>query len=150
MMVVQCCSACTAVLSPPSVPVSFCSEAQVTFGDFTYACTVTLEENILTVTPTDTHAEGLAIACDGSRVTFTQNGMATSFDKEHIDVTNPARALWEVLDSVNDGRADVVQEEGQYIYSGSCCAGSFTLSQKPDGSWQTLQLPSAAITVAFD
>lgn len=149
MTVVWCFSACTAVLSPPAVPTVFSREATVTFGDFTYTCTVTKEESTVTVTPTDTSAAGMTIACDGASVTFTQNEMTQRFDRTAVDVTNPARALWEVLDAVSGDRAEVLQEDGFFIYNGSCSAGRFTLSQNTDGSWHSLQLPAAGITVLF-
>lgn len=142
-------SACTAVLRQPEVPAVFEYEAQYTFGDFSFACEVKKEENTVTVIPTDTNAAGMTIACDGETVTFTQNGMTKSFAKDSLDVTNPARMLWEVLDCVCSGSAESTAEEALTVYSGSCSAGSFTLSQNADGSWNTLQLPSAGITVLF-
>ena len=57
--------------------------------------------------------------------------------------------LWEVLDAVNSDSMETVQENGFFIYSGSCSAGRFTLKQTPDGNWHSLQLPAAGITVLF-
>lgn len=142
-------SACTAAFVPPALPPDFSAAAQYTFGDFIFACTMNKAENIVTVIPEDTNAAGMTIACDGETVTFTQKDMTKSAAISAVDVTNPARVLWEVLDNVQGGRAETTQEDALYVYCGSCSAGPFTLSQNRDGSLHALTVPAAGITVIF-
>ena len=142
-------SACTAALSLPPLPESFSGNARHTFGEDAFNCTVAREDSTVTVTVTDTLAEGLLMACDGEEVTFCYDGMQRSAALDSIDVTNPARLWWEVLAEVYGGTAAPQQQDGLTVYGGTCAAGAFTLSQNSDGSWNTLKVPAAGITVIF-
>ncbi|MBQ9227546.1 MAG: hypothetical protein IJ168_01840 [Eubacterium sp.] len=143
-------AACTASFDTPAPVSDFRAAAQYTFGDYSFPCEIQLESGTVFVTPTATAAADTVLSCDGNTVTFARGEMVQQHPCEALDVTNPARLLWSVFDSVTGTAATPVQQESLTVYSGQCAAGAFSLSRNRDGSWNTLSVPEAGITVIFD
>ena len=80
-------------------------------------------------------------------MSFNFEDMEKSFEKESVDVTNPALILYEVLFSGGEGSKN---EAGLFEYTGTVSAGRYVMSINPDGTLNTVSLTDADTVFVFD
>lgn len=129
----------------------FSQNASVEAGDFSYTCEITMAENVVTVTATSTNANGMCIVYNGKSANFKYLDMEYEIVSDKIDDTNPAKAVYAAFKAVQEGFPDNASKTADgFRYDGKTALGSFTLLQRDDYSYKSLQFREANIRIEFE
>lgn len=129
----------------------FRQNASVEAGDFLYTCEISMAENVVTVTATSTNANGMCIVYNGKSANFKYLDMEYEIVSDKIDDTNPAKAVYEAFNAVREGFPDNASKTADgFRYDGKTALGSFTLLQRDDYSYKSLQFREANISIEFE
>lgn len=129
----------------------FSQNASVEAGEFSYTCEISMAENIVTVTATSTNASGMSIVYNGKSANFKYLDMEYEIVSDKIDDTNPAKAVYEAFEALHSGFPDNASKTADgFRYDGKTALGSFTLLQKDDYTYKSLQFKEANISIEFE
>lgn len=129
----------------------FKQNASVTSGDFSYTCEICKSEGVVTIVATSTNAKGTSITYDGKIASFVYDDMKCDFDGTKLDYTNPAIAIFDVFNYLeNSDEIDVSKTDGGFKYEGKTNLGDFILLQNDDYSYESLVFKDANITISFE
>lgn len=128
----------------------FKQNASVTSGDFSYTCEICKKDGVVSVTATSTNAKDMSISYDGNTVSFLYYDMKCDFDGNNVEYTNPAVAIFNVFDYLqNNDEIKVSKTEDGFKYEGNTNIGEFILIQNDDNSYKSLLFKDANINVVF-
>lgn len=138
---------CSARTYTPVIDTELNLDAVYMTGDFSYFCKIHIVDGTVSITPTTTYASGMTITYDGKNAVFNRGKLSKSVDANSVDLTNPARLLYETFNYIDTSNYKCVGNT--YQYTGKTSAGNFVLEQSCDGSLVSLKIPDANITVQF-
>ena len=129
----------------------FSQNASVEAGDFSYTCEISMAENAVTVTATSTNPNVMSIVYNGKSANFKYLDMEYEIVSDKIDDTNPAKAIYEAFAVLKEGFPDNASKTADgFRYDGKTALGSFTLLQRDDYSYKSLQFKDANISMEFE
>ena len=119
----------------------FSQNASVEAGEFSYTCEISMAEN----------ANGMCIVYNGKSANFKYLDMEYEIVSDKIDDTNPAKAVYEAFAVIKEGFPDNASKTADgFRYDGKTALGSFTLLQRDDYSYKSLQFKEANINIEFE
>lgn len=129
----------------------FSQNASVEAGEFSFTCEISMAENSVSVTATSTNANGMCIVYNGKSANFKYLDMEYEIVSDKIDDTNPAKAVYEAFAVIKEGFPDNASKTADgFRYDGKTALGSFTLLQRDDYSYKSLQFKEANINIEFE
>ncbi|MCC8073613.1 MAG: hypothetical protein LIO62_05755 [Clostridiales bacterium] len=135
----------------PEIPIDFTSNATVTSGDFSFNCEICKNESAVSVTISDTNAQGMVMTYDGENLTLSYSEFSSDFSAENFDGINTAVVLFDVFRYIQTAEeTEIKKTEQGFKYTGKTDVGSFTLLQNNDGSFSTLTFQSVDYKIKFE
>ena len=129
----------------------FSQNASVEAGGFSYTCEISMAENVVTITATSTNASGMCIVYNGKSANFKYSDMEYEIVSDKIDDTNPAKAVYEAFEALKSGFPDNTSKTADgFRYDGKSALGSFTLLQRDDYTYKSLQFKDANLSIEFE
>lgn len=142
------CSA-NSIVSEPEIS-DFTQEASVNWNGFSYDCTISMQNDLISVRIKSTQAVGLELIYNGKTVQYIYDDIKYTAENQNLDFTNPAVAVYDAfsaLKSHNDTHFEKLKDG--YEARGKTELGEFILTLNSDYSYKSLYFSTANLNIEF-